>query len=96
MTTPACTVISTPSVASSWTSVLARLRCNGRITTQWVSTPSVADRSTPKNEATKKLWPCSYCSSYWRNTPAIAVAPSEKFSTPVPRKMTIRPCEANA
>ena len=96
MTTPAWTVIRTPSVATSCTSVLARLRCSGRSTTQCVRAPSVADSSTPKNEANQKLWPCSYCSSYWRNTPAMAVAPSEKLSTPVPRKITIRPCEANA
>ena len=35
--------------------MLARLRCNGRITTQWVSTPNVADSSTPKNDRDEEV-----------------------------------------
>jgi hypothetical protein len=83
ITTPAWIVTSTPSVAMTRTSELAR--CSGRMMTQCVSTPSSADNETPKNAANRNGMPCWYCNSHCRNTPAIAVAPNEKFNTPVPR-----------
>ena len=83
MTTPAWTVISTPRVAITRTSELAA--CNGLRMTQWVKTPRKADRATPTIAAAKNGQPCSYCNSHCMKTPAMAVAPSEKFRTPVPR-----------
>ena len=85
MTTPAWIVISTPRVASTCTIVLARLRCNGRMIIQCVSTPSSADNATPATADARNGHPCSYWSSHCRNTPAMAVAPNEKLRTPVPR-----------
>ena len=83
MTTPAWTEISTPNVAITRTSELARR--SGFMTHQWVKTPRNAERATPTRAARRNGHPCSYCSSHCMNTPAIAVAPSEKFNTPVPR-----------
>ena len=84
MTTPAWIVISTPSVAITRTSELARR--NGRMITQWVSTPRKSPtRRRRRTREARNGQPCSYCSSYCMNTPAMAVAPSEKFKTPVPR-----------
>ena len=83
ITTAAWIVISTPSVAITRTSELARR--NGRMITQWVSAPRKADQATPTIAEAKNGQPCSVCSSHCMKTPAIAVAPSEKFNTPVPR-----------
>ncbi len=65
------------------TSELARR--NGRITTQWVSAPRNADQATPATADSRNGQPAELCSSHCMNTPAIAVAPSEKLRTPVPR-----------
>ena len=75
--------MSTPSVAITRTSELARRR--GRMTTQCVSAPRNADQATPATADNRNGQPASFCSSHCMNTPAMAVAPSEKFSTPVPR-----------
>ena len=76
-------VISTPRVAITRTSELARLR--GRITTQWVRAPSRADHATPAAAASRNGQPAEVWSSHCMKTPAMAVVPSEKLSTPVPR-----------
>ena len=76
-------VMSTPSVAITRTSELAPRK--GRMITQWVRTPRNAENPTPKSAATRNGQPCWYCNSHSTKTPAIAVAPSEKFRTPVPR-----------
>ena len=83
ITTPAWMVTSTPSVAITRTRELARR--SGRMITQWVSTPSSADNPTPTRAAGRNGQPCWSWSSHSKKTPAIAVAPSEKFRTPVPR-----------
>ena len=76
-------MISTPSVAITRTSELDRR--SGRMTTQCVSAPRNADQATPAIADSRNGQPCSICSSHCMNTPAMAVAPSEKFNTPVPR-----------
>ena len=83
MTTPAWIKMSTPEVAMTRISVLARR--SGRMITQCVSAPSSADSATPVSAASRNGQPARFCSSHCRNTPAMAVAPREKFSTPVPR-----------
>ena len=83
MTTPAWIKMSTPRVAMTRISELARR--SGRMITQCVRAPSSADSATPVNADGRKGQPALFCSSHCRNTPAIAVAPREKFSTPVPR-----------
>ena len=83
MTTPAWIRMSTPRVAMTRISVLARR--SGRMTTQCVRAPSSADSATPVSAASRNGQPARFCSSHCRNTPAMAVAPREKFSTPVPR-----------
>ncbi len=75
--------MSTPSVAMTRTSELARR--SGLITTQWVSPPRNADQATPATADNRNGQPALFCSSHCMNTPAMAIAPSEKFSTPVPR-----------
>ena len=75
--------MSTPSVAMTRISELARR--SGRMITQWVSTPSNADSDTPISADNRKGQPASCCSSHCRYTPAMAEAPREKLSTPVPR-----------
>ena len=83
ITTAAWIVTSTPSVAITRTSELARR--NGRMITQWVSIPRKADQATPTTADARNGQPCSFCNSHCMKTPAMAVAPSEKFKTPVPR-----------
>ena len=83
ITTAAWIVISTPSVAMTLTSELARR--NGLMITQWVSAPRKADHATPATAEAQNGQPCSCCSSYCMKTPAMAMAPSEKFKMPVPR-----------
>ena len=81
--TAAWIVTSTPSVAITRTSELARR--NGLMITQWVSAPRKADQATPTIAESRNGQPCWVCRSHCMKTPAIAVAPSEKFKTPVPR-----------
>ena len=76
-------VINTPRVAMTRTSELARR--NGFMIHQWVHTPSQADHRIPAMAAGRKGHPNRVWSSHWANTPAMAVAPREKLSTPVPR-----------
>ena len=87
-------VMSTPSVAMTRTSELARR--SGRITTQCVRTPRNADHRMPAAADNRNGQPASECNSDCMKTPAMAVAPSEKFKTPVPRYTTMRPCDAKA
>ena len=75
--------MSTPSVAITRTSELDRR--NGLMITQCVSAPRNADHAMPAIADARNGQPCSFCNSHCMKTPAMAVAPSEKFSTPVPR-----------